>query len=103
MSDGDSKARHATISFEVVEWSEQLRSVTSVWLGGVRRSVQVQLTSRCKSEKMFGVIIILLLILIIITFFYRKLHAVYITIDVCHYLCHKAQTATLHYTREQAD
>ena len=27
------KARHKTISFEVVEWSEQLRSVTSVWLG----------------------------------------------------------------------
>ena len=27
------KARHAAISFEVVEWSEQLRSVTSVWLG----------------------------------------------------------------------
>ena len=25
--------RHETISFEVVEWSEQLRSVTSVWLG----------------------------------------------------------------------
>ena len=28
------KARHETISFEVGEWSEQLRSVTSVWLGG---------------------------------------------------------------------
>ena len=27
------KARHAAISFEVVEWSELLRSVTSVWLG----------------------------------------------------------------------
>ena len=27
------KARHATISFEVVEWSEQLRLVISVWLG----------------------------------------------------------------------
>ena len=26
------KARHETISFEVVEWSEQLRSVISVWL-----------------------------------------------------------------------
>ena len=45
------------ISFEVVEWSEQLRPVTSVWLGAVRRSVQVRLcTSGCKSEKMFGVI-----------------------------------------------
>ena len=51
------KAHHETISFEVVEWSEQLRPVTSVWLGAVRRSVQVRLcTSRCKSEKMFGVI-----------------------------------------------
>ena len=58
MSDGDSpKARHAAISFEVVEWSEQLRSVTSVWLGAVCRSVQVRLcTSGCKSEKMFGLI-----------------------------------------------
>ena len=27
------KARHAAISYEVVEWSEQLRLVTSVWLG----------------------------------------------------------------------
>ena len=27
------KARHATLSFEVVELSEQLRSVTSLWLG----------------------------------------------------------------------
>ena len=27
------KARHATISFEVVEWSERLTSVISVWLG----------------------------------------------------------------------
>ena len=51
------KARHETISFEVVEWSEQLRPVTSVWLGAVRRSVQVRLcTSGCLSEKMFGVI-----------------------------------------------
>ena len=49
------KARHAAISFEVVEWSEQLRPVISVWLGAVRRSVQVRLcTSGCKSEKMFG-------------------------------------------------
>ena len=35
--------------------------------------------------------------------FYRKLHAEYITIDGCHYVGHKAQTATLHYTREPAD
>ena len=51
------KARNATISFEVVEWSEQLRSVTSVWLGAVRRSVQVRLcTSGCMSEQMFGIL-----------------------------------------------
>ena len=51
------KARHAATSLEVVEWFEQLRRVTSVWLGAVRRSVQVRLcTSGCKSEKMFGVI-----------------------------------------------
>ena len=50
------KARHAAISFEVVEWSEQSRPVTSVWLGAIRRSVQVRLcTSGCKSGKMFGV------------------------------------------------
>ena len=51
------KARNATVPFEVVEWSEQLRSVTSAWLGAVRRRVQVRLcTSGCMSEKMFGVI-----------------------------------------------
>ena len=33
------KAGHAAIYFEVVEWSEQLRSVTFVWLGAARRSV----------------------------------------------------------------
>ena len=51
------KARHAAISFEVVEWSEELRSVISAWLGAVGRSVQVRLcTSGCKSEKTFGII-----------------------------------------------
>ena len=36
---------------EVVEWSEQLRSVTSAWHGAVYRSVQIWLcTSGCKSE-----------------------------------------------------
>ena len=51
------KARHTAVSFEVVEWSEQLRSVTSVWLGAVRLSVQIRLcTGGWKSEKMFGVI-----------------------------------------------
>ena len=47
----------AILFFEVVEWSEQLRSVISAWLGAVRRSVQVRLcTSGCKSEKTFGVL-----------------------------------------------
>ena len=51
------KVHHAPFHFEVVEWSEQLRSVTSVWLGAVRRSVQVRLcTSEGKSEKVFGII-----------------------------------------------
>ena len=50
------KARHVAISFEVVEWCEQLRPVTSAWLGAARNSVQVRLsTSWCKSEKMFGI------------------------------------------------
>ena len=45
------KACHAAISFEVVEWSEQLRPVTSIWLGAVRRSVPVRLcTSGCMSK-----------------------------------------------------
>ena len=58
MSDGDSpKLATRPFLYEVVELSEQLRSVTSAWLGAVRRSVQVPLcTSGCKSEKMFGVI-----------------------------------------------
>ena len=59
------KARHAAISFGVVEWSEQLRSVTSVGLGAVRCSVQVHLcTSGCKSEKIFGIIIINIVIIV---------------------------------------
>ena len=29
--------------FKLVEWSEQLRPVTSVWLGAVRRRVQIRL------------------------------------------------------------
>ena len=35
--------------------------------------------------------------------FYRKLHAVYITIDGCHYVWQKAQTTILHYTRGLAN
>ena len=34
---------------------------------------------------------------------YRELHAVYITINGCHYVWQKVQTATLHYTRGPAD
>ena len=56
VSDGDSpKLATRQLLFEVVEWSEQLRSVTSVWQGAARRSVQVQLcTCGCKGEKTFG-------------------------------------------------
>ena len=52
MSDRDSpKLAKWPFLFEVVEWSEQLRSVTSAWLGTVSCSVQTQLcTSGCKSE-----------------------------------------------------
>ena len=52
------KARDAAISFEVVEWSEQLRSVTSAWLAAVRCSVRIRLCiSGCKNE-MFGISIL---------------------------------------------
>ena len=47
------------------------------------------------------IIIIILLLLLLI--FYRKLHAVYITIDGYHYVWQKAQNATWHYTRRPAD
>ena len=43
------------------------------------------------------------LIVINIVIFYRTLHAVYITIDGCHYVWQKAQTAILLYTRARAD
>ena len=33
---------------KLVEWSEQLRVVTSVRLGAVRRRVQIRLCSECK-------------------------------------------------------
>ena len=57
----------AAVSFEVVEWSEQLRSVISAWPDAVRRSVQVRLcTSGCKIEKMFGIIIVIIIIITII-------------------------------------
>ena len=46
------------IIIEVVEWSEHLRSVTSVWLGPARRSVSnPTLHQRVyEREKVFGVI-----------------------------------------------
>ena len=54
--EGPTKARQAAISLEVVVWSEQFRSVTSAWLGAVRRSARVRLcASGCKSESdLFG-------------------------------------------------
>ena len=74
------KAGHAAISFEVVEWSEQLRSVTSAWLGAVRRSFQVRLcTSGCTFEKTFGIISsprdLLLSIIIIILIMLERHHS----------------------------
>ena len=51
----------------VVEWSELFRTVTYVWLGAVRRSVQVRLfSSGCQSMKMFGIIIVVVIIIFII-------------------------------------
>ena len=51
----------------MVEWSEQLRSVTSVWLGTIHHRVQIRLfTSGCKSETKFGIIIMRMSIKIII-------------------------------------
>ena len=44
------KARHETISFEVVKWSEQLRSVTSVWLGAAAVGFESDSAKRVKSE-----------------------------------------------------
>ena len=43
MSDRSAIARHEASFFELVEWSEQLRPVTSVRLGAVRRRVQIRL------------------------------------------------------------
>ena len=85
----------------------QLRPVTSVWLGAVRRSVQVRLcTSGCKSEKMFGVIspprdllpsiilycycyyyyiILLLYYIIIIFYYYYFIFLLYYIIVILHY------------------
>ena len=39
------------VEFTVVEWSEQLKLLTSVWLGAVRRRVQIRLcTSGCEGK-----------------------------------------------------
>ena len=43
------KAHHETISAEVVEWSEQLRSVISVWLGAA--AVEFESDSAPAGEK----------------------------------------------------
>ena len=99
----------------MVEWSEQLRLVTSVWLGTVRRRVQIRpCTSGCRVRRMFGIylpawfapviiIIVVVVVVVVNIIIYRELHAVYITIDGSHYMWQKAQTAISHYTREPAD
>ena len=43
VSDRSAIARHEARFFKLVEWSEQLRLVTSVRLGAVRHMVQIQL------------------------------------------------------------
>ena len=43
VSDRSTIARHEASFFKLVEWSEQLRPVTSVQLGAVRRRVQIRL------------------------------------------------------------
>ena len=51
------KARHVAISFEVVEWSEQLRSVTSAWLGAVVVAFKSESApAGVRVRKKFGVI-----------------------------------------------
>ena len=56
VSDSRAIARNeASLFFKLVEWSEQLRPVTSVRLGAVRRSVQIRLctermSSGCKKK-----------------------------------------------------
>ena len=49
------KARQAATSFEVVEWSEQLRSVTSVWLGAAAAAFKSDSApAGVWTRKMFG-------------------------------------------------
>ena len=43
VSDRSAIARHETSFFKLAEWSEQLRPVTFVRLGAVRRRVQIRL------------------------------------------------------------
>ena len=43
VSDRSAIARHEASFFKLAEWSEQLRSVTSVRLGAVHRRVQIRL------------------------------------------------------------
>ena len=64
------KAGHETISFEVVEWSEQLRSVISVCLGAAAVGFESDSApAGVLARKMFGIIIF---------FFFTK--------DGCHYV-----------------
>ena len=48
--------------YEVVKWSEQLRSVTSVWLGAVAAAFKSDSApAGVGARKMFGVMIILMI------------------------------------------
>ena len=70
MSDGDSPkftTRH--FFFEVVEWSEQLRSVTPVWLGAAAAAFKSDSAPAgvwARKKKKFGIIIIIIILIIII-------------------------------------
>ena len=51
MSDRSAIARHEASFIKLAEWSEQLRPVTSVRLGAVRRRVQIRLCTEQRVEE----------------------------------------------------
>ena len=57
------KACHTPLLFEVVEWSDQLRSVTSIWLGAAAAAFKSDSPPAgvWARKKMFGIIIIIII------------------------------------------
>ena len=51
VSDRSAIARHEASFFKLVEWSEQLRSVTSVRLGAVRCRAQMRLCTKQRGRE----------------------------------------------------